>query len=81
MSLPAGAMISLVIALEGRLRSGRVRSAREVAAVDFVTGNHSNVLRAGELLRQNSLAGFSTPEAGPPFRQASLTSSAAPQRC
>src|SRR2546428_13145531 len=53
MSLPAGAMISLVIALEGRFTLWpRDGAPREVAAVDFVTGNHSNVLRAGELLRK-----------------------------
>src|SRR5271163_1562411 len=53
MSLPAGAMISLVVALEGRFtlwpRNG---VPREVAAVDFVTGNHTNVLCPGELLRE-----------------------------
>jgi CO/xanthine dehydrogenase FAD-binding subunit len=52
MSLPAGAMISLTAALEGVCtlwpRSGQ---PREVAVVDFVTGNHQNVLHKGELLR------------------------------
>src|SRR6266446_3029539 len=52
MSLPAGAMISLTAALEGVCtlwpRSGK---PRQVAVVDFVTGNHSNVLAPGELLR------------------------------
>jgi len=52
MSLPAGAMISLTAALEGACtlwpRNGR---PREVAVVDFVTGNHQNVLQKGELLR------------------------------
>ena len=52
MSLPAGAMISLTAALEGICtlwpRNGR---PREVAVVDFVTGNHQNVLQKGELLR------------------------------
>jgi CO/xanthine dehydrogenase FAD-binding subunit len=52
MSLPAGAMISLTTALEGVYtlwpREGKPRS---VKAIDFVTGNHVNVLRPGELLR------------------------------
>jgi CO/xanthine dehydrogenase FAD-binding subunit len=52
MSLPAGPMITLTAALEGRYtlwpRNG---APREVAAIDFVTGNHANVLQPGELLR------------------------------
>ena len=52
MSLPAGAMISLTAALEGVCtlwpRDGQ---PREVPVVDFVTGNHKNVLQPGELLR------------------------------
>jgi CO/xanthine dehydrogenase FAD-binding subunit len=52
MSLPAGAMISLTAALDGVCtlwpRSGK---PRKVAVVDFVTGNHQNVLQKGELLR------------------------------
>jgi CO/xanthine dehydrogenase FAD-binding subunit len=53
MSLPAGAMISLVIALEGHCTLWpREGAPREVAAIDFVTGNHTNVLRPGELLRK-----------------------------
>ncbi len=52
MSLPAGPMISLTAALEGVAtlwpRSGE---PRQVAVVDFVTGNHQNVLAPGELLR------------------------------
>ena len=53
MSLPAGAMISLTTALEGAYtlwpREGSARA--RVAAIDFVTGNHKNVLQPGELLR------------------------------
>src|SRR5271154_3868214 len=53
MSLPAGAMISLTAALEGVCtlwpRDGQ---PREVSVVDFVTGNHRNLLRKGELLRK-----------------------------
>jgi CO/xanthine dehydrogenase FAD-binding subunit len=52
MSLPAGPMISLTAALEGTCtlwpRNGE---PRQVAVVDFVTGNHQNVLAPGELLR------------------------------
>ncbi len=52
MSLPAGPMISLTAALEGVCtlwpRNGE---PREVPVVDFVTGNHQNVLAPGELLR------------------------------
>jgi CO/xanthine dehydrogenase FAD-binding subunit len=52
MSLPAGPMISLTAALEGTYTLWpRNAPPREVAAVDFVTGNHANVLRPGELLR------------------------------
>jgi CO/xanthine dehydrogenase FAD-binding subunit len=52
MSLPAGAMISLTAALEGVCTLWpRNDKPREVAVVDFVTGNHQNVLRKGELLR------------------------------
>lgn len=52
MSLPAGAMISLSVALEAIYTLWpRGASPRELAAVDFVTGNHTNVLGAGELLR------------------------------
>ncbi len=52
MSLPAGPMISLTAALEGVAtlwpRSGE---PRRVSVVDFVTGDHRNVLAPGELLR------------------------------
>jgi CO/xanthine dehydrogenase FAD-binding subunit len=52
MSLPAGPMISLTTALEGVCtlwpRNGK---PREVPMIEFVTGNHANVLAPGELLR------------------------------
>ena len=52
MSLPAGPMISLTTALEGVCtlwpRSGK---PRDVPVIEFVTGNHANVLAPGELLR------------------------------
>jgi len=56
MSLPAGPMISLAAALEGvcviRERDG---SERKVPIENFVTGNHQNVLQAGDLLRRIDL--------------------------
>jgi CO/xanthine dehydrogenase FAD-binding subunit len=52
LSLPAGAMISLTAALEGVATIWTLDGAsREVLIVDFVTGNHTNVLAPGELLR------------------------------
>jgi CO/xanthine dehydrogenase FAD-binding subunit len=52
MSLPAGPMISLTVALEGTYTLWpRDAAPREVRGVDFVTANHANILRPGELLR------------------------------
>jgi CO/xanthine dehydrogenase FAD-binding subunit len=52
MSLPAGAMISLTVALEAVYTLWpRGGSPRQLPAIDFVTGNHANVLAPGELLR------------------------------
>ncbi len=52
MSLPAGAMISLTAALDGVCTLWpRDGAPRQVPVVEFVTGNHSNVLQPGELLR------------------------------
>ena len=52
MSLPAGGLISLTTALEGIcvvwLREG---GERRIPVEEFVTGNHQNVLRQGDLLR------------------------------
>jgi CO/xanthine dehydrogenase FAD-binding subunit len=52
MSLPAGPMITMTVALEATYAlwsaDGRERT---VAAVDFVTGDHANVLEPGEVLR------------------------------
>jgi CO/xanthine dehydrogenase FAD-binding subunit len=73
MSLPAGAMISLTVALEGIYTLWpREGPAREVPAIDFVTGNHSNVLRPGELLRSIHLQSAAFRRRAT-FRQASLT--------
>jgi CO/xanthine dehydrogenase FAD-binding subunit len=52
MSLPAGPMITMTVALEAtfilQATDGRERT---VEAIDFVTGNHENILAPGELLR------------------------------
>ena len=56
MSLPAGPMISLTVALEGSCRIlNRDGGERRVAVEDFVTGNHQNVLQPGDLLRSIGL--------------------------
>ena len=56
MSLPAGPIISLAVALEGIctivLHDG---GERRVAVEDFVIGNHKNVLQPGDLLRRIDL--------------------------
>ena len=73
MSLPAGAMISLTVALDATYKLWpRDAAPRTVRAIDFVTGNHANVLRPGELLRSIhvSAAALSKRFA---FRRASLT--------
>ena len=45
-------MVTLATALEARYTLlPRDGASREVAAIDFVTGNHANVLQPGELLR------------------------------
>lgn len=52
MSLPAGALIAMAVSLEAKLTLlARDGSSRTVAALDFVTGNHQNILQPGELLR------------------------------
>lgn len=52
MSLPAGPMISLTVALESEYELWpRDGDARRIPAIEFVTGNHANVLAPGELLR------------------------------
>jgi CO/xanthine dehydrogenase FAD-binding subunit len=73
MSLPAGAMISLVTAFEGRCTLWpRAGAPREIPAVDFVTGNHMNVLGPGELLRKVHLPASALMKRAA-LRQASLT--------
>ena len=45
-------MVTLTTALEARYTLlPRDGAPREVAAIDFVTGDHANVLAPGELLR------------------------------
>jgi CO/xanthine dehydrogenase FAD-binding subunit len=73
MSLPAGPMISLTAALEGVCTLWpRHGAPREVPVVGFVTGNHANVLGAGELLRSIHLPA-SVLRKRVAFRHASLT--------
>ena len=73
MSLPAGPMISLTVALEGTYTLWpRGGAPRQVAAADFVTGNNRNVLRPGELLRSIHLPAEALGKTFA-FRRASLT--------
>ena len=52
LSLPAGPMITLTVALEADYTLWAPDgSERTVAAVDFVTGDHQNVLQPGEVVR------------------------------
>ncbi|MGC1711544.1 MAG: FAD binding domain-containing protein [Methyloceanibacter sp.] len=73
MSLPAGAMISLTASLEANCtlwpRHGK---PRKVAALDFVAGNHQNVLAPGELLRSIHLPASALTKRFA-FRRSSLT--------
>jgi CO/xanthine dehydrogenase FAD-binding subunit len=73
MSLPAGAMISLTSALEGVCTLWpRDGLPRQVPVVDFVTGNHANVLKPGELLRSIHLPATALAKRFA-FRRTSLT--------
>lgn len=73
LSLPAGAMISLTAALDGVCTLWpREGQPREVPVVDFVTGDHTNILRSGELLRSIHLPALSLTKRTA-MRQASLT--------
>ena len=73
MSLPAGPMISLTVALEGvytiTLRDG---GERRVGAQEFVTGNHQNILQQGDLLCAIELPGAALRKRTS-FRRMSLT--------
>jgi CO/xanthine dehydrogenase FAD-binding subunit len=73
MSLPAGPMISLTTALDGVCTIWQADgSERKVVAADFVTGNQTNVLKAGELLRQIDIP-LAALKRRSGFRQISLT--------
>ena len=73
MSLPAGPMISLTVALEASYTLWpRNAAPRTVRAVDFVTGNHTNVLQPGELLRSIHVPASALSKRFA-FRHASLT--------
>ena len=66
-------MISLTAALEGVYTLWpRDGAPREVPAIDFVTGNHANVLQPGELLRSIHLPAAALRKRFA-FRRASLT--------
>ena len=73
MSLPAGPMISLAVALEGELTLWPCDGEpRQVQCLDFTTGNHANILRPGELLRNIHLPASALAKRFA-FRRASLT--------
>jgi CO/xanthine dehydrogenase FAD-binding subunit len=73
MSLPAGALICMAVALEGELTLlARDGTSRTVAAIDFVVGNNRNVLLPGELLRNIHLPAAALSKRFA-FRRASLT--------
>ncbi|MDT5016262.1 MAG: hypothetical protein QOD39_2422 [Mycobacterium sp.] len=53
MSLPAGPMITLAVALEATYTlTSTDGTERTVDAAEFVTGNHENILEPGEVLRK-----------------------------
>jgi CO/xanthine dehydrogenase FAD-binding subunit len=73
MSLPAGPMISLTAALDGICTIWQADGGeRTIAVSDFVTGNNSNVLKRGDLLRQIDIP-LSALKRRTAFRQISLT--------
>jgi CO/xanthine dehydrogenase FAD-binding subunit len=73
MSLPAGPMISLTVALEATYTLWpRNAPPRDVRSIDFVIGNHTNILQPGELLRSIHLPASALSKRFA-FRHASLT--------
>jgi len=73
MSLPAGPMISLTSALDGVCTVWKAGGGEQrVRVVDFVTGDQSNVLAPGDLLRQIDLP-LAALRRRTAFRQISLT--------
>src|ERR1700694_2821773 len=73
MSLPAGPMIALTAALDGVCTVWKADgSAQKIGVAEFVTGNQSNVLAAGDLLRQIDIP-LEALKRRAAFRQISLT--------
>jgi CO/xanthine dehydrogenase FAD-binding subunit len=73
MSLPAGPMISLAAALDGVCTIWKASGGEQkVGVLDFVTGNQTNVLTPGDLLRQIELP-LAALKRRAAFRQISLT--------
>jgi CO/xanthine dehydrogenase FAD-binding subunit len=73
MSLPAGPMIALTAALDGVCTIWKGGgSEQKISVVDFITGNQSNVLAAGDLLRSIDIP-FAALKRRSAFRQISLT--------
>ena len=73
MSLPAGPLISLTGALEGICTLWpRSAKPREIPVIEFVIGNHANVLAPGELLRSIHLPATALKKSFA-FRRFSLT--------
>ena len=73
MSLPAGPMIALTSALDGVCTIWKADgSEQRVDVTDFVTGNQSNVLAAGDLLRSIDIP-LAALKRRAAFRQISLT--------
>ncbi|MEU6084940.1 FAD binding domain-containing protein [Streptomyces sp. NPDC047108] len=73
MSLPAGPMITLTVALEATYELwASDGSTRTVDAADFVTGEHNNVLGAGEILRRVTIPAHALRKR-PAHRRFSLT--------
>jgi CO/xanthine dehydrogenase FAD-binding subunit len=73
MSLPAGPMIALTVALDGVCTIWKADgSEQKIAMVDFVTGNQRNVLAPGDLLRQVDIP-IAALKRRSAFRQISLT--------
>ncbi|MGJ5140668.1 FAD binding domain-containing protein [Bradyrhizobium oligotrophicum] len=73
MSLPAGPMISLLAALEGVCTIWKSDGGEQrIAVTDFVTGNNSNVLAPGDLLRQIDIP-LAALKRRAAFRQIALT--------
>src|SRR6478735_3349297 len=73
MSLPAGPMISLTAALDGVCTIWKADGGeRKIPVAEFVTGNQTNVLAPGDLLRQIDIP-LASLKCRSAFRQISLT--------